>query len=72
MPISKAPTIVAPDLDVPGNTAAISWNNPITKAVLYVISLKRLTLGLTPLFLFSIIINAIPNIISIIPTVVEL
>ena len=33
-PISKAPTIVAPERDVPGKTAAISWNTPISIAVL--------------------------------------
>ena len=32
-PIIRAPTIVAPERDVPGNTAAINWKNPIIKAV---------------------------------------
>lgn len=32
-PIKSAPTIVAPDLEVPGKIAAISWNIPIIKAV---------------------------------------
>ena len=33
-PIMSAPIIVAPDHDVPGNTAAISWNRPIIIAAL--------------------------------------
>lgn len=33
-PKSRAPTMVAPDLDVPGNMAAINWNIPIKIAVL--------------------------------------
>ena len=33
-PRIKAPTIVAPDLDVPGKIAAISWKSPIKNAVL--------------------------------------
>ena len=33
-PIIRAPSIVAPDLDVPGNTAAINWKIPIKSAVL--------------------------------------
>ena len=33
-PISSAPTMVAPERDVPGNTAAITWKIPISMAVL--------------------------------------
>ena len=36
IPINKAPTIVAPERDVPGKTAAITWNIPIIRAILYV------------------------------------
>ena len=32
-PISRAPTIVAPEREVPGKIAAISWNTPISVAV---------------------------------------
>ena len=32
-PISSAPKIVAPERLVPGNTAAITWNTPISNAV---------------------------------------
>ena len=32
-PIKRAPTMVAPERDVPGKTAAISWKNPIISAV---------------------------------------
>ena len=32
-PIKSAPTIVAPERDVPGKTAAINWKNPIINAV---------------------------------------
>ena len=32
-PKSKAPKIVAPERDVPGNTAAINWKKPIIKTV---------------------------------------
>ena len=32
IPIAIEPTIVDPDLDVPGNIAAISWNRPIANA----------------------------------------
>ena len=35
-PINNAPTIVAPERDVPGKTAAITWNKPIIRAALYV------------------------------------
>ena len=31
-PISSAPTIVAPEREVPGKIAAISWNRPIIRA----------------------------------------
>ena len=41
-PKSKAPTIVAPERDVPGKIAAINWKIPIKKAVLKVISVKVL------------------------------
>lgn len=33
-PINKPPIIVAPDLEVPGSTAAITWNKPIINASL--------------------------------------
>ena len=33
-PMSNAPTIVAPERDVPGKIAAISWKRPIINAVL--------------------------------------
>ena len=32
-PKIKAPTIVAPERDVPGNTAAINWKKPIKTPV---------------------------------------
>ena len=32
-PKISAPIMVAPDLEVPGNTPAISWNRPMIKAV---------------------------------------
>ena len=32
-PSSSAPTMVAPEREVPGNTAAISWNIPIINTV---------------------------------------
>ena len=32
-PISSAPTIVAPEREVPGKIAAINWNTPISVAV---------------------------------------
>lgn len=35
-PINKAPNIVAPEREVPGKTAAITWNNPIITAILKV------------------------------------
>ena len=34
MPISRAPTMVAPERDVPGNTAAITWKIPMISAAL--------------------------------------
>ena len=33
-PIKSAPTIVAPERDVPGKIVAINWKNPIISAVL--------------------------------------
>ena len=35
-PINKAPNIVAPEREVPGKTAAITWNKPIIIAILNV------------------------------------
>ncbi len=32
-PIKSAPTIVAPEREVPGNIAAINWKRPIIRAV---------------------------------------
>ena len=32
-PIRSAPKMVAPEREVPGKTAAISWKNPMIKAV---------------------------------------
>ena len=32
IPISRAPTIVAPEREVPGNTAAIIWNTAMIRA----------------------------------------
>ena len=46
IPNNKEPIIVAPDLDVPGNIAAITWNKPIYKAYLNVISFVLLILKL--------------------------
>ena len=60
-PMSKAPTIVAPEREVPGNIAAINWKIPMINAVLKVISAKLLILALLPLCVVSIMINAIPN-----------
>ena len=48
-PINNAPTIVAPEREVPGNTAAISCYIPKIIAVVYVISAKLLIVGLLPL-----------------------
>ena len=36
-PMSSAPTIVAPEREVPGKTAASSWKTPMSSAVWYVI-----------------------------------
>ena len=45
-PIINAPTIVAPERDVPGKTAAASWNNPIITASLYVMASILVVVGL--------------------------
>ena len=51
----------------------VFWKNDADiNAVKYVIFESFLTLGLTPLFLFSITINAIPKTISAVPTVIGL
>ena len=63
-PISSAPTIVAPERDVPGKIAAITWKTPMRSAVLYVISDSEFILNVLPLCHLSIIINAIPNTIN--------
>ena len=44
-PMSSAPTIVAPERDVPGKTAAISWNTPMRNAVWKVMSFSFLIFG---------------------------
>ena len=67
-PIKSAPTIVAPDLEVPGNTPAISWKTPMISAVWYVISDKELIFGFLFLFRFSTIMKAIQNTISAVAT----
>lgn len=59
VPTSIAPSMVAPDLDVPG-IRANTWNRPMAKAILYVSSEKSFTKGLLYRFLFSITINRIP------------
>ena len=61
IPIRSAPTIVAPEREVPGKRAAISWNTPIMKAALYVSSSMVFTLGFLFLFQFSTTMKAIPN-----------
>ena len=63
-PIRSAPTIVAPEREVPGNIAAINWNTPMISAVLNVMSSSVFTLGLAPLFLRSTIMNATPKMMS--------
>ena len=68
-PSRSAPTIVAPDLDVPGKIPATSWNTPIASASGIVIWESYFTLGFTFLFRFSIRIKATPNRISITATV---
>ena len=65
VPISIAPIIVAPDLDVPGSNDS-TWKIPIIIAVLYVKSFKLFIFASLFLFLISIIINNIPYTISII------
>lgn len=60
-PIRRAPRIVAPEREVPGKIAAISWNMPIASAVLYVICPVALIFAVFPLFLFSIKMNPMPN-----------
>ena len=67
-PIIRAPTMVAPEREVPGKTAAISWNAPMMRAVLKVMSYRLLTLGFFLLFQFSTKINASPNAISAMAT----
>lgn len=67
-PIKSAPTIVAPDLEVPGNTPAINWKTPMISAVWYVISDKELIFGFLFLFRFSTIMKAIPNTINAVAT----
>ena len=67
-PIIKAPTIVAPERDVPGKIAAISWNIPIRKAVFPLIAFKERTRGFISLFLFSTTMKATPNTINAIET----
>ena len=67
VPRITAPNIVAPDLEVPGikdNT----WNIPMKKAVLYDSSSNEVITGDLFLFLFSIIINKIPYITSMLAT----
>ena len=73
-PIIKAPIIVAPERDVPGNIAAIIWNKPIIIASDHLNSLSEFTLGSLFLFLFntSTTINAIPTTIKAIATQVGL
>ena len=63
-PIKSAPSIVAPERDVHGKTAAISWKTPIINAVWKVISDKELIFTLLPLFRFSIRIKPIPKTIN--------
>ena len=67
-PISNAPTIVAPDLEVPGKIAAINWNTPIISAVWKVISSRRVIFAFLPLLRLSITINATPNTINAMAT----
>ena len=54
-----APTIVAPERDVPG-TNANNWKTPTMKANLYVICVKSLMTGRRPLLRFSTTINKTP------------
>ena len=67
-PISNAPTIVAPDLEVPGKIAAMSWNTPIISAVWKVMSSSLVIFAFFPLLRLSMTINATPNTISAIAT----
>lgn len=68
-PSMMPPSIVAPERDVPGNTAAISWNIPIQKAVCQVIYPTEFTPAGFPPLRFSIHKNATPKRISITATV---
>ena len=67
VPISIAPTIVAPERDVPGISAS-TWNNPIISAVLNVIALTSVILNSLLRLRISISINATPYIISVTDT----
>ena len=71
-PIISPPTMVAPEREVPGKTAAISWKMPMRKASLKVRSRRRSTLGTLFLFTVSIIMKAIPTTISAMPTTIAL
>ena len=58
-PIINAPTIVAPDLEVPGINASI-WKNPIHRSICILNCEIFVTDGFFPAFRFSTIINKIP------------
>ena len=58
-PMIRAPTIVAPDLDVPGINANI-WKNPIHRSIDIDKSAILFTDGLRPALRFSITINRTP------------
>ena len=63
-PIINAPTIVAPERDVPGKTAAASWNNPIITASLYVMASILVVVGLFFPLTVSTMIKITPTTIS--------
>ena len=71
-PISSPPTMVAPEREVPGKIAAISWKMPIRKASLKVRSRSLSTLGTLFLLTVSIIMKAIPTMIRAAPTTIAL
>ena len=49
MPRRMPPRIVAPEREVPGNTAAISWKRPTPMAAFQVISAMEFITGFRPL-----------------------
>ena len=59
IPMAMEPTIVEPDLEAPGNTAARSWNNPIATACPQLSWFTVFILGSFPFMKRSTTMNAI-------------